>query len=133
MARLNLKAIEERIEPLAGKVEYDREFIFDLMLAYGRSKGNITCLRNGFLNIAEDPEHEVAQKNVIYFRETTGELLQELERLRVSPTVVKFTTRFVIVSDYTEMIAYDLKKQRTALSHCARLTNTLRSSCPGPE
>lgn len=109
MARLSLKAIEERIKPLAGKDEYDREFIFDLMLAYGRSKGNITRLRNGSLNIADDPEHEVAQKNVIYFRETTGDLLEELERLRVSPTVVKFATRFVIVSDYTEMIAYDLK------------------------
>ena len=109
MARLSLKAIEERIKPLAGKDEYDREFIFDLMLAYGRSKGNITRLRNGSLNIADDPEHEVAQKNVIYFRETTGDLLEELERLRVSPTVVKFATRFIIVSDYTEMIAYDLK------------------------
>lgn len=109
MARLNLKAIEERIKPLAGKDEYDREFIFDLMLAYGRSKGNITRLRNGSLNIAEDPELEVAQKNVIYFRETSGDLLQELEQLRVCPTVVKFATRFVIVSDYTEMIAYDLK------------------------
>ncbi|MDU2587069.1 MAG: DNA methyltransferase [Corynebacterium sp.] len=109
MARLNLKAIEERIKPLAGKDEYDREFIFDLMLAYGRSKGNITRLRNGSLNIAEDPEHEVAQKNIIYFRETTGDLLQELERLRVSPVVIKFATRFVIVTDYTEMIAYDLK------------------------
>ncbi|ACP31865.1 hypothetical protein cauri_0266 [Corynebacterium aurimucosum ATCC 700975] len=109
MARLSLKAIEERIKPLAGKDEYDREFIFDLMLAYGRSKGNITRLRNGSLNIADDPAHEVAQKNVIYFRETTGDLLEELERLRVSPTVVKFATRFVIVSDYTKMIAYDLK------------------------
>ncbi|MER0092313.1 type IIL restriction-modification enzyme MmeI [Corynebacterium sp. KPL2838] len=109
MARLNLKAIEERIKPLAGQDDYDREFIFDLLLAYGRSKGNITRLRNGSLNIAEDPEHEVAQKNIIYFRETTGDLLEELERLRVSPTVVKFATRFVIVTDYTEMIAYDLK------------------------
>ena len=76
MARLSLKATEERIKPLAGKDEYDREFIFDLMLAYGRSKGNITRLRNGSLNIADDLEHEVAQKNVIYFRETTGGLTE---------------------------------------------------------
>lgn len=109
MARLNLKAIEERIKPLAGKDEYDREFIFDLLLAYGRAKGNITRLRNGSLSIADDPEHEVAQKNIFYFRETTGDLLEELERLRVSPTVVKYSPRFVIVTDYTEMIAYDQK------------------------
>lgn len=78
MARLNLKAIEERIKPLAGQDDYDREFIFALLLAYGRSKGNITRLRNGSLNIAKDPEHEVAQKNIIYFRETTGDLLENL-------------------------------------------------------
>lgn len=109
VARLNLKAIEERIKPLAGQEEYDREFIFDLLAAYGRSKGNITRLRNGSLNIADDPKHEVAQKNIIYVRETDGDLLAELEHLRVSPTVVKFSTRFVIVTDYTNMIAYDLK------------------------
>lgn len=84
MARLNLKAIEERIKPLAGQEEYDREFIFDFLAAYGRSKGNITRLRNGSLNIADDPEHEIAQKNIIYVRETEGDLLAELERLRVS-------------------------------------------------
>ena len=109
MARLNLKAIEERIKPLAGREQYDREIIFELMLAYGRSKGNITRLRNGSLNVAADPEKEVAQKGVVYFREADGDLLQELEELRVSPTVVKFSPRFIIVTDYTDAIALDTK------------------------
>ncbi|GAA0209749.1 hypothetical protein GCM10009537_12390 [Corynebacterium riegelii] len=109
MARLGLKAIGERVAPLAGKVEYDREIIFDLLLAYGRSKGNVTRLRNGSLNIADDPAHEVGQKNVVYFRETTGDLLEELETLRVSPTVVKYSPRFVIVTDYQDMLAFDTK------------------------
>lgn len=109
MARLNLKAIEERIKPLAGREHYDREIIFDLLLAYGRSKGNVTRLRNGSLNVADDPQREVAQKNVVYFREAEGDLLHELEQLRVSPTVVKFSPRFVIVTDYEAVIAYDSK------------------------
>ena len=109
MARLGLKAIEERIAPLAGKVGYDREFLFDLLLAFGRSKGNITRLRNGSLNIADDPEHEVGQKNVVYLRETDGDLLEELEDLRTAPTVVKYSPRFVIVTDYVDMLAYDTK------------------------
>lgn len=109
MARLNLKAIEERIKPLAGREHYDREIIFDLLLAYGRSKGNVTRLRNGSLNVADDPQREVAQKNVVYFREAEGDLLHELEQLRVSPTVVKFSPRFVIVTDYENVIAYDSK------------------------
>ncbi|WP_269508138.1 DNA methyltransferase [Corynebacterium faecium] len=109
MARLNLKAIEERIKPLAGREHYDREIIFDLLLAYGRSKGNVTRLRNGSLNVADDPHREVAQKNVVYFREAEGDLLHELEQLRVSPTVVKFSPRFVIVTDYENVIAFDSK------------------------
>ena len=109
MARLNLKAIEERIKTLAGREDYDREIIFDLLLAYGRSKGNVTRLRNGSLNVADDPQREVAQKNVVYFREAEGDLLHELEELRVSPTVVKFSPRFVIVTDYEDVIAYDSK------------------------
>lgn len=109
MARLSLKAIEERVKPLAGRTSYDREIIFDLLLAYGRSKGNITRLRNGSLNIAADPDREVAQKNVVYFREAEGDLLQELEELRVSPTAVKFSPRFLIVTDYTEAVVLDTK------------------------
>ncbi|KAB1504352.1 class I SAM-dependent DNA methyltransferase [Corynebacterium sp. 320] len=109
MARLNLKAIEERIKPLAGREAYDKQFLFDLLLAYGRSKSSITRLRTGSLNVAEDPENEVAQKNVVYFRYTDGDLLESLEQLRVSPLVTKFTPRFVIVSDYVQLIAYDTK------------------------
>lgn len=109
MPRLNLKAIETHIKPLAGREEYDREIIFELLRAYGRSKGNVTRLRNGSLNVAADPEHEVAQKNVVYFRHATGDLLQELEELRLSPTVVKFSPRFLIVTDYTDAIALDTK------------------------
>ncbi len=109
MKRLNYKAIEERVSQLSNRVEYDREFIFDLLLAYGRSNGNVTRLRNGSLNVADDPEREIAQKGVVYFRETEGDLLAELERLRVEPTVVKFSPRFIIVTDYVDVLAFDTK------------------------
>ncbi len=33
MARLNLKAVEERVAPLAGHERYDRQFVLDLLLA----------------------------------------------------------------------------------------------------
>ncbi|QTH60269.1 class I SAM-dependent DNA methyltransferase [Corynebacterium hindlerae] len=109
MAKLNLKAIEGRINPLAGRESYDREFIFDLLLAFGRSKSSVTRLRSGSLNVAADPEQEVAQKNVVYFRHAAGDLLAELEDLRISPLVTKFTPRFVIVTDFVQLIAYDTK------------------------
>ncbi|MFE5291841.1 DNA methyltransferase [Isoptericola sp. NPDC056618] len=107
--RLNLRAVEERVAPLGGRESYDREFIFDLLLAYGKPQGNVTRLRNGSLSVADDKTTEVAQKNVVYFKETTGDPLAVIDDLRTSPSVVRYRTRFVIVTDYTELIAVDTK------------------------
>lgn len=107
--RLNLKSVEERVRPLGGRSHYDREFIFELLGAYGRSSSNITRLRNGSLNVADNPSTEVAQKNVIYFKETTDDLLAVIDELRSAPTVVRYNTRFVVVTDYEELLAVDTK------------------------
>jgi hypothetical protein len=109
MVKLNLKAVEERVAPLGGRESYDREFIFSLLLAYGKPQGNVTRLRNGSLNVAHDPTTEVAQKNVVYFKETTGDPLAVIDELKTSPLVVRYNTRFVIVTDYTELLAIDTK------------------------
>ena len=109
MVKLNLKAVEERVAPLGGREAYDREFIFSLLLAYGKPQGNVTRLRNGSLNVAADPATEVAQKNVVYFKETTGDALAVIDELKSSPLVVRYNTRFVIVTDYTELLAIDTK------------------------
>ncbi|MFI6827569.1 DNA methyltransferase [Kribbella sp. NPDC050241] len=109
MVRLNLRAVEERVAPLGGRESYDREFIFDLLLAYGKPQSNVTRLRNGSLSVADDKTTEVAQKNVVYFKETTGDPLAVIDELKSSPTVVRYRTRFVIVTDYKELLAVDTK------------------------
>ncbi|MBJ7321688.1 MAG: class I SAM-dependent DNA methyltransferase [Rhodococcus sp.] len=109
MARLNFKAVEERVAHLGNRESYDREFIFDLLLAYGKPKSNVTLLRNGSRNVATDPDREVAQKNVVYFRETNREPLADIEELRTSPVVTRYNTRFVIVTNYDELVAVDMK------------------------
>lgn len=113
VAKLNLKAIEERVSPLAGREAYDREFIFDLLLAYGKPRSSVTRLRNGDLNVAAEPVSEVAQKKVVYFKETTGDPLEVLEELKTSPEVVRFSTRFVIVTDFAELVAADTQTGET--------------------
>jgi hypothetical protein len=107
--RFSLKAIQERVAPLAGRKSYDREFVFDLLLAYGKPQGNVTRLRKGSLNVADSPETEVAQKNVVYFKETSGDPLTVIDELKTAPAVVRYNTRFVIVTDYIELLAIDTK------------------------
>lgn len=113
MARLNLKAVEERVAQLAGRDSYDREFIFDLLLAYGKPQSSVTRLRNGDLSVAADPMSEVAQKKVVYFKETKADPLEVLEELKTSPEVVRFSTRFVIVTDFAELVAADTQTGET--------------------
>lgn len=113
MVRLSLKAVHERVAPLAGRDVYDRGFIFDLLLAYGKPQSSVTRLRNGDLNVAADPICEVAQKKVVYFKETTGDPLEVLEELKSSPEVVRFSTRFVIVTDFAELVASDAQTGET--------------------
>lgn len=113
MARLNLKAVEERVAPLAGRANYDREFVFDLLLAYGKPQSSVTRLRNGDLNVAADRATEVAQKKVLYFKETASDPLAVLEQLKTSPDVVRFSTRFIIVTDYEELVVHDTQTGET--------------------
>lgn len=113
MARLTLKDIEARIAPLGDRATYDREFLFSLLAAYGKPKSSITRLRNGSLNVAADPTCEVAQKDVVYFREmpTAAEtsLLEAGEQLRTAAHVLRYTPRFIMVTDYTTLISWDAK------------------------
>lgn len=109
MAKLNLKTVEARVSPLGGQGIYNRNFFYDLLLAYGKPKGNVTRLRNGSLNVAADPSREIAQKNVVYVRETAGDPIAEIEDLRTAAHVVRYSPRFVIVTDYSELVAIDTK------------------------
>lgn len=113
MARLNLRAVQERVAPLAGRETYDREFIFDLLLAYGKPQSSVTRLRKGDLNVAADKASEVVQKKVVYFKESTSDSLTVLEELKTAPDVVRFSTRFVIVTDYVDLFAADTKTSET--------------------
>jgi len=112
--RLSLSDIEERVSGLGNRNAYDRQFLFDLLLAYGKPKGNVTRLKSttgSTLNVAPDPSTEVAQKNVVYLKEfppsSEEELLAAITDLEASPTAERFTPRFLIVADYGQLVAKD--------------------------
>lgn len=120
MPPLNLKTIEERVSTLAGQEEYSDELLFDLLAAYGRANSSITRLRNGSLNVAEDPTREYALKNAVYYRNISTDspltsadretrLLSAVEELRTHERAVRYTTRFAIASDHQWMAAVDTK------------------------
>lgn len=117
MARLSLKQIEARIESLGGQESYDRDFIFELLAVFGTPKSTITRLKSGSLNVAKDPTSEVARKKLVYFHEATADedLLAVSAELRDAPHVKRFDPRFVIVTDYKELLAIDTKTRENLI------------------
>ena len=80
---------------------------------------SITRLRKGDLNVARHPEAgEVAQKNVVYFRpvpreSSTDELLELMGELTDAEYVTRYSPRFVLVTDYHRLLAYDTRTRET--------------------
>ena len=113
--RLSVRELEERVGALAGRNYFSQELLYDLLAAYGRSAGSITRLRKGDLNVARDPQAgEVAQKNVVYFRpvpreSSTDELLELMGELTDAEHVTRYCPRFVLVTDYHRLLAYDTR------------------------
>lgn len=110
--RITLKDIENNVRPLGNKLIYNKEFIFDLLAAYGRAPANITRLRNGQLNVADDRVNEIAQKGVVYFKPvdvSDNELYAVVDDLKTNPTIVRYSIRFVIVTNYKKLLAIDTK------------------------
>ena len=91
------------------------------------------------MNVATDPTTEVAQKNVVYFKEfpdlSEEELIAAIEKLSVDLAVVRFATRFVIVTDYRLMLAKDTKTGETLISEIEKIPDhfTFFLPCAGME
>lgn len=111
---INSKVVESNVKTLVKNSDFGTDFVFELLSAYGRSGSNLTRLKNGSINVANDTEHEVAQKGVVYFKPVLqGDLYTVIDELKSDQTVVRYSTRFVIVTDYKQLLAIDTKTSET--------------------
>ncbi len=102
---MNIAQIETNLQDLISKLNKE-DFIFELLLSYGLPKASITRLRKGNLNLSK-VEGDIAWKKKLYFRE---ELSEDLH-LTISDIAknLKQDERFVVVTDYTTLLAIDTK------------------------
>ncbi len=112
MSKLTFSQAKSNVADIANRESYTIDFLYELLAAYGRSRSAITKLREGTLNLAEDKESEVLQRNVVYFKHVNDQnkLHSTAEELLQDPLTVRYNPRFIIVSDYEKLIAIDTKK-----------------------
>ncbi|WP_373397962.1 type IIL restriction-modification enzyme MmeI [Algoriphagus halophilus] len=102
---MTITQIEKNLQKLFS--DFNQEtFIYDLLLAYGTPKASIARLQNGNLNLFKGPG-VVNWKKKVLFKEVFGKelnlALTELKKQAVNDQ------RFVIVTDYHQLMAWDTK------------------------
>lgn len=99
---------EDRIKDIVDDSDH-ASFIYDFLSVYDKiSKATITKLRKGSNNLSKVPG-EVYLKNKLYFKETLGDVLQTYSELEDKVAELKSKPRYVIVTDYTQLLAKDEK------------------------
>ena len=67
MAKYTFDQVKRNVAEIANRDSYTKDFIFELMAAYGRAASAINQLRAGTINKATDPD-ALLQKGVLYFK-----------------------------------------------------------------
>lgn len=115
---MNIAQIEENVKGLqadllGGLVEQDA-FIYELLLAYGHRRQSVSRLRSGERNLSSKgnkPRHdEIIWKRHLYFKQVEGNALHaEIDQMRKEKLVTTNKIRFVIVTNFDQLLAVDTK------------------------
>lgn len=105
-------SIIESLEKACTNIDQE-EFIFSFLDAYGFPKTTITRLRKGDdnRNIAEG--NDIGLKKKLYFRVVPvgKDVSAEADLLKEQEVIARNDIRFVIVTDYVSLVAFDLKAE----------------------
>lgn len=86
------------------------EFIYQFLSAYGAAKTTISRLRDGSRNIA-NTVGDTGVKKKLYFRpvDKGADVYACAEALKSEPVIAANDIRFVVVTDFDSLVAFDLK------------------------
>lgn len=96
------------VKKLASNLPQEDEFVYALLSAYGTPKATVSRLKVGQLNLAKESS-EVLLKKRVYFKPAKDNLLGAIEALKTAKATKTNDPRFLIVTDFTQMLAVDRK------------------------
>lgn len=110
---MNVQKVEENVEKVSIPASFDPNFIYDLLTAYGKPKASITLLRSGKYNLSKDPNEILWKKNLLFRYVKNHDLHSTIDDLRGDKSVLQHEPRFIIVTDFDQLLAVDTKTQET--------------------
>lgn len=103
--------IEDKISEIIDKNDKNN-FIYDFLGVYDIPKATVTKLRKGINNLADDP-NEVYLKNKLYYKQTDGNPMQAFSDVKNKVDELGSKPRYILVTDFKEVLAYDTKTKDT--------------------
>ncbi len=111
--------VTENVKKLVESPQPKDEFIYELLLAYGTPKATIARLKSGAINLSKKPG-EVLLKKKVYFKCPDSDLFAEdqtllsmMEELKAEKKIKANDPRFLIVTDFEQILAIDRKNDDT--------------------
>lgn len=110
---INQGKIIEALESICKDID-PSEFIYQFLSAYGAAKTTISRLRDGSRNIA-NVVGDTGFKKQLYFRpvDKGADVYACAEALKVESVIASNDIRFVMVTDFDSVVAFDLKVDET--------------------
>ncbi len=108
---MTITQIEKNLNNLIAKFNKE-SFVFDLLLAFGEPQATITRLEKGELNQLPQ-KGELLHRKKLLFKEASDNLHLVIDTLRKEVDKQKQKPRFVVVTDYVTLLAYDTKTTDT--------------------
>ena len=105
---MNIAQIETKVQQLLRSFQPET-FIYELLLAYGMPKASIKRLQLGGLNLSKEPDEIVWKKNLFFKSTNSVELEDILTEMKNSPIEKKHDPRFIILTNFKQILAFDTK------------------------
>lgn len=114
MAKYTFDQAKRNVAEIANRDSYTKEFIFELMAAYGRATSAINQLKSGAIDKSTDP-NALLQKGVLYFKVfPQGTLLEEkVEQMGSESLFRRYEPRYIVATDLHHIVAKDAIKHTT--------------------
>ncbi|NCO00745.1 MAG: class I SAM-dependent DNA methyltransferase [Epsilonproteobacteria bacterium] len=113
--------IENNLNTLVANFEKET-FIFDLLLAYGSPKSTIKRLQ-GSDHDKLSSDGELVLRKKLFFKVADENLHVTIDALKSKKEVTKHSPRFIIVTDYETLLAYDTKTEDTLDTELLNIIN----------
>ncbi len=118
---MNQAQVEKKLSELVRNINKE-DFIYDFLMCYGIPKATITLMKKGSRDLSKVEHQKILKKKIFFHEELNGGSLYEaIDKLKNDSSTFKHDPNFIIVTDYKNIVAIDVKANDTLDSEIENL------------